>query len=221
MSRTKRYWILGAVVTLVVIAAAALLLPRTQLFAVKDVRVEGASQLTAEEIVGASGVATGTPMGSVDTHAAAIGVAGLPWVKTATVSRTWPATITVEVTEHRAVAYTSQSDGDHLLDVDGEEFTVGTAPEGAVEITGDAAGDDAVRTAAVEVSSSLSDASRPQVASLETRGAHTFVLHLRDERTVVWGANEDNANKALALDAVLQREGREFNISNPQQVTVR
>lgn len=221
MSRTKRYWILGAVVTLIVLVAAAVLLPRTQLFPVRDVRVEGAGQLTAEEIVGASGVATGTPMGSVDTHAAASGVAGLPWVKTATVSRSWPATITVVVSEHRAVAYTSQSDGDHLLDIDGKEFAVGSAPEGAVEITGDGADDDVVRAAAVEVSSSLSDASRPQVASMETRGAHTFVLHLHDGRTVVWGANEDNANKALALDAVLQREGSEFNISNPQQVTVR
>lgn len=220
-ARSMRPWIIGAVVAIVVIAAAALILPRTPLLPVKNIAVEGARQLSPEEIVGATGIATGTPMGGVDTHAAAAGVAGLPWVKSATVSRLWPSTIAVDVTEHVAVAYVTGSDGDHLIDASGEEFTVGQAPEGAVEVTGDAAGNEQVRSAAVEVATSISEASRPQVAEIEARGAHNLVLHLSDDRTVVWGASEDNANKALALDTVLQREGSEFNITNPQLVTVR
>ena len=47
------------------------------------------------------------------------------------------------------------------------------------------------------------------------------MLRLREGRTVVWGAAEDNANKALALESVLQMEGTEFNISNPELVTTR
>lgn len=71
------------------------------------------------------------------------------------------------------------------------------------------------------MASSISGPSREAVESIEARSPNTFVLKLNDGRTVVWGASENNANKALALDTVLQREGQEFNISNPQQVTVR
>ena len=74
---------------------------------------------------------------------------------------------------------------------------------------------------AVEVASSITDAARPQVRELTTEGNHSFVLRLDGDRTVVWGAAEDDRNKALALETVLQLPGQTFNISNPELVTSR
>ena len=52
-------------------------------------------------------------------------------------------------------------------------------------------------------------------------GKYTYELRTADGRTVVWGAPEDNENKALALETVLQMDGQRFNIANPQLVTSR
>ena len=46
-----------------------------------------------------------------------------------------------------------------------------------------------------------------------------MTFHLKDERTVFWGASEDNANKALAFETILKMEGQNWNISNPELVT--
>ena len=62
---------------------------------------------------------------------------------------------------------------------------------------------------------------RPQVRELTRDGDHSFVLKLDGDRTVTWGASEDNRNKALALETVLQLDGKTFNISNPELVTSR
>ncbi|QPK82681.1 FtsQ-type POTRA domain-containing protein [Corynebacterium qintianiae] len=221
MLRNKRRLAAGALLAVILLIVAALVLPRTQAVPVKSIAVEGAQQVTPEQIVSATGISLGMPMGAVNTHDAAVGVAGVPWVKTATVSRSWPSTIEVEITEHVAVAFVRDGEGSHLINSAGDVFAVDEPPAGAVEITGDAAREDGVLAAAVEVAASISEKGREAVRSLEARGPHIFVLHLTDDRTVVWGANEDNANKALALDVVLQREGGEFNVTNPEQVTVR
>lgn len=221
MARLQRRILIGAVVAAILIAIAAVVLPRTQVFAVEEIAVEGAVQLSPEEVEAATGIVNGTPIGAVNTHDAAVGVAGLPWVESVTVTRSWPSTIEVELTEHTAVAFVSEPDGSHLINAQGEVFAVDDPPAGAVEITGAAAGDDAVLAGGVAVASSISGPSREAVESIEARSPNTFVLKLKDGRTVVWGASENNANKALALETVLQREGQEFNISNPQQVTVR
>ncbi|WP_288831318.1 cell division protein FtsQ/DivIB [uncultured Corynebacterium sp.] len=220
-ARGKRRRALTVAAALLVVATAAAVMPFTPALPVKGIDVEGTSHLSPEEVRSAAGVAEGTPMGRVDVGAAAAGVAGIPWVKSATVKRHWPSSVDVEVVEHVAVAYVEQGDGTHLIDPEGREFTVDAPPPGAIKIAGEAVGDEAVRADAVAVATSISERVRGQVMSIEAKGNHNFVLKLADDRTVVWGAAEDNANKALALETVLQREGREFNVTNPELVTVR
>lgn len=221
MTKNRRRAIAIAAAVVLLLAALAAILPFTPALQVKNIAVDGAQHTSAEEVADASGVALGTPMGRVDTHAAAVGVAGLPWVKSVTARRQWPSTLQIAVEEHVAVAYVVDGEGSHLIDASGERFAVDTPPEGAVEITGDAARDDQAASRAVDVVASISEAVRGEVASVEAPSPYVFVLHLRDDKTVVWGASEDNANKALALETVLQRDGAEFNLSSPGQITVR
>ena len=50
---------------------------------------------------------------------------------------------------------------------------------------------------------------------------YSATLHLTGGRTVVWGANDDNADKARAFSTVLQMDGTQWNITNPELVTKR
>lgn len=193
----------------------------TPLMSVKHIEVEGNIHISEEDAVAASGVQSGTPLAQVKLRDAAAGVVSLPWVKSATASRGWPSTIKLTVTENDAVAFFNQPDGSHLLDAEGREFAVDVPPKNAVELTGAAGTDESVRKGAVDIAGVLSDQARDNVESIEAHGKHDYVLHVKEGRTVTWGASEDNRNKSLALDTVLQREGTEFNITNPQLVTVR
>ncbi|WP_257997275.1 cell division protein FtsQ/DivIB [Corynebacterium tuscaniense] len=193
----------------------------TPLMSVKHFQVEGNAHISEEDAVRASGIRSGTPLAQVKLRDAAAGVVALPWVKSATASRGWPSTIKLTVIENDAVAFFSQENGAHLLDADGREFAVDVPPENAVELTGAAGTDEAVRKGAVDIAGALSDQGRENVEAIEARGKHDYVLHVKEGRTVTWGASEDNRNKSLALDTVLHREGAEFNITNPQLVTVR
>lgn len=219
--RTRRRTVASVGVSLLVLAAIGAAMPFTPMMPVHGVNVDGNAALTPEEVEELTGIAPETPMGRVDVRAAAEGVAGNPWVKSATVKRDWPSTIQVDVEEYTAVAFVALDDGTHLIDAEGKDFLVADPPPGAMELVGPGIEDEEGKRAAVEIAASISDKARGQVEALDARGPYEYVLRLREGRTVVWGAAEDNANKALALESVLQMEGTEFNISNPELVTSR
>lgn len=215
MSRRAIAVVIGCITLIAAVVAA---LPFTPAMPVDAVNVEGAVNLPAEEVEALSGIEAGTPMGRVDVRGAAHRVAGNPWVDSATVKRQWPNAVDITVVEHTPVAWLDQSGEPHLINSEGKDFVIAQPPVGAVQLTG--IGDEQMREA-VEVAAAITDPARPQVRELTTDGAHNFVLKVEGDRTVVWGAAEDNRNKALALETVLQLPGQSFNISNPELVTSR
>lgn len=215
MSRRAIAVVIGCITLIAAVVAA---LPFTPAMPVDAVSVEGAVNLPAEEVEALSGIEAGTPMGRVDVRGAAHRVAGNPWVDSATVKRQWPNAVDITVVEHTPVAWLDQSGEPHLINSEGKDFVIAQPPVGAVQLTG--IGDEQMRKA-VEVAAAITDPARPQVRELTTDGAHNFVLKVEGDRTVVWGAAEDNRNKALALETVLQLPGQSFNISNPELVTSR
>ncbi|SNV76601.1 cell division protein [Corynebacterium imitans] len=219
--RTRRRTIASVGVSLLVLAGIAAAMPFTPMMPVHGVNVDGNAALTPEQVEELTGIVPETPMGRVDVRAAAEGVAANPWVKSATVKRDWPSSIQVDVEEYTAVAFVALEDGAHLIDAEGKDFLVADPPPGAMELVGPGIEDEEGKRAAVEIAASISEKARGQVEALDARGPYEYVLRLREGRTVVWGAAEDNANKALALESVLQMEGTEFNISNPELVTSR
>ena len=215
MSRRAIAIVAGCVALVLAVVAA---LPFTPAMPVDDVNVEGAVNLPAEEVTSLSGVETGTPMGRVDVRRAAQDVATNPWVDSVTVKRNWPNAVDVTVVEHTPVAWIDQGGEPHLSNSEGQDFVVAQPPVGAVQL-GDIGEEQLPK--AVEVASAITDVARPQVRELTRDGDHSFVLKLDGDRTVTWGASEDNRNKALALETVLQLDGKTFNISNPELVTSR
>lgn len=209
---------IGSVVAVVAIVCGLIFF--APWFAVKNIDVRGAERASVEEIQQATGVREGEQLASVNATGAARDVATLPWVKKATVSKKWPSTLSVEVTEQQAVAFVNAADGPTLINVEGKPFVVDQPPLGTVEITGASVEDPAVFTACLQVVGELTEGVRKDVARVKAPSQYEITLELLDGRTVYWGSAEQAHNKAIATELVLTRPGGHFDVSNPQLVTV-
>lgn len=217
----------GRRIALLVVAAvavaviAAVVVWAFPVFRVSAIEVTGNERVAEETVWELTGVPEGENLLRVDTVAAASGVVSDPWVSAATVTRQLPSTLKVELEERTVVAYREGDDGPVLIDSEGTPFIVGAPPEGSVLVAGDAADDESVLAGAVDIAAAIPAEVREQVAALEAESARSYTFVLHDGRRVYWGASTDNANKALAMEAVLHRDGSEWDISNPELVTVR
>lgn len=124
--RLRRLSGLGAV------AAVALLvfgLTRSPVLDVDRVRVAGAQHTPAELVQRASGIRRHAPMTDVDLDRARRGVLALPWIRTVSITRSWPGTVDIVVTERTAVAAVAAGDrGFSLVDADGRVLDVSATP---------------------------------------------------------------------------------------------
>jgi POTRA domain, FtsQ-type len=126
--RLKRVTLVLAGMAIVVLALAA---TRTPLLDVDRVLVTGVDGARADAVRSAAAVAPDQPLVSLDTGAVASRVEALPWVASAQVSRSWPATVRVRVTEREVVAAVQVTDAHvALVDVDGYVVAI---EQGAVE----------------------------------------------------------------------------------------
>lgn len=90
-------------------------------FALREVRLDGATHVTREEVVRLAGLHVGDNLFRVDTPRVAEAVRSSPWVKAAVVRRILPGTLLVELTERTAVAL--WSDGAlYFVSAEGEIF---------------------------------------------------------------------------------------------------
>ena len=219
MSKKTGALALGAVLLVVAVAAAAVWL--FPILKVTSFEVVGNDHVAAEEVEQASGVVKGSNLARLDAREAAHGVASLPWVESATVSRAFPSTVHIELVEHEAVAYVRQGDRTILVDNHGKEFVEDEAPPEAVELTGHTDSGSPEMQGAVDAVAALPAPIREKVAALEIKDRYSLTFRTEDDKTIFWGASEDNANMAIAFEDVLKLEGESWNISNPSLVTRR
>jgi cell division protein FtsQ len=117
--RRRRTWLV--LIALLVLTALGLVL-FTPLLGVRQVEVTGAEVLTSDEIRSAAAIASGTSMPRVDIADAATRVEELDQVRSATVTREWPWTIRIDVTERTVAAVMASGEQWRAFDVDGVEF---------------------------------------------------------------------------------------------------
>lgn len=195
-------------------AASVLLLLRSAAFDVDAVKVDGARHVDAEEVRDAAGVALGTALAFVDTDAAADRVEELPWVDEARISRRWPGTVRVEVTEHVPAAFVRRTDGAVML-VAADGAVLGRAeeaPEGAVEIVGvrrlPEPGSMLAPAGAAGVVSELPDALAARVIGVDLADSGVS-LRLLFGPEIRMGSLDDVEAKGAAALAVMDRIGDE------------
>jgi cell division protein FtsQ len=191
----------------------------TSLLGVREVRVTGAAILTDVEVQEAAGIRAGTPLARVDLSAARTRVARLAPVDHVTVSRDWPDTIVVRVTERTAVAVVPQGKSFLLVDRTGVTFETVAArsaglPTVAVKSVADA-------PAGVQVLAALTPRLREELVSVTVDGPARIRLELSGGREVIWGDAAQSDIKAKVATALLARDGTTYDVSAPDVVTIR
>lgn len=213
------------------IAAAAVLLAVllgwlvgvSSLLGVRSVTVTGLRTLPAADVLAAAAVPTGQPLARVDTTAVAARVRAIPGVARVAVTRAWPRTLRIAVTERHGVAVTSVSGVLWLVDRTGVRFQrLDRAPPGLPRLAvRDVAPDDPTTTAALSAIVAIGPPVRAQLLVVTADTPDSVRLALTGGRSVTWGDGSDGAAKARVLAALLTRHGTVYDVSTPSVVTVR
>ncbi|MFC4030354.1 cell division protein FtsQ/DivIB [Streptomyces polygonati] len=196
-------------------------------FRATTVSVHGGRELTADQIRRAAAVPLGGPLVSVDTGAVEKRLlAALPRIGQVEVTRSWPHTVAVQVTER--VASAALESGGKFVEVDraGVRFaTVDRAPAGVplVQLTPARTaslryfGTTRLLRSAIAVAADLPDSLRGRATAIRVRSYDGITVELTHGRSVVWGSAQDGARKAVVLSALLTAEpgATHFDVSAP------
>lgn len=176
-------------------------------FAVRDIEVRGLHRLPEPEIEALAAGQVGRSIALVSPQAVSDRVADLPLVRSVTVTRSWPSTLVVSVTEREPIAGVPSGKKIALVDGDGVVVeTVAKIPAGLPLLDVDLArtGAQTLR-AAREVADDIPASLRGGVRSVRASSPDAVSFQLSDGTTVVWGSAQDGDRKAAALLAVRPR----------------
>ncbi len=212
----------AAAVALAVLAAAIWVAGFSGVLGVRQIAVTGVHALSADQVRAAAAVPDGRPLARVDTDGVADRVRGLAGVERVAVTRSWPGTLRITVTERRGVALVDRDGALWLVDPDGVVFQrLRTHPRLPLLRIPDVGPDSDLARAALTAVTALPPALLAQVGEVRARTPEQVTLLLSGRRTVLWGGAEDSAAKAAVLPALLSRPGTYYDISTPSVVTVR
>jgi cell division protein FtsQ len=213
---------LGSLVVAGAVAAAVWLVGWSDVLAMEDIRVEGASGSLAASVVEVADPPLGTPLVRVDTDAMAERVRSLPEIAAASVERSWPRAVTVSVTPRVPVAAVADGDTWRLIDESGVLFgNVATQPADVpvvdVPLTADAS---ETRAAAASVLTGLPTSLRSQIDGVSAESEADVRLSLSSGATVLWGGSDRGAEKAAALLTLLAQEAETYDVSAPDRPAI-
>jgi cell division protein FtsQ len=222
--RRLRWVIAGAAAALLVVGGYSL--TQSPVLDVDRIEVGGTARTTRTEIREASGIAADAPMVSLDDGAVARRIEALPWVERATVTRSWPGTVRIRVTERTPVAIVGS--GAAAVVVDDAGRALGPAGDLDLPVVGGdpvEAGDQlaAVPRWVVATIAELPDELRAEVAAASATPSG-LRLTLVDDIEVRWGDASQGSAKADALGVLLEQADRAtiatIDVSVPRAATV-
>ncbi|GAA3062361.1 cell division protein FtsQ/DivIB [Actinokineospora globicatena] len=211
----RRWTVLGS---LLAVTGLVVLIFFTPVLGANTVEVTGTKDLTADEVRAAAAIEPGTPLATLDTDEIATRVRQLPRVGSVDVSRSFPATVELVITERTPVAVAVRDDGTHLFDAEGVDYgTVKATPAGLPVL--DASGDHSTR-AATAVLAGIPPQLSGIVVAVTARTPTDIRLTLVDQRVVKWGDARNVPRKAAVLGALLTQQGKTFDVAAPDFPTI-
>ncbi|NIH81209.1 cell division protein FtsQ/DivIB [Amycolatopsis viridis] len=216
----RRRWV--AVLTVLSVLGLGYVVLFTSLLGVRSVEVHGARSVPGDQILAAAAVPDRKPMLLLDTGGIAARVTAIPGVATVDVSRSWPSTVDITVTERTPVGFTAAADGLHLVDSGGLDYkTVQNKPEGLPELQlAVVSPDDPVTRSVVAVLATVPQPLKGQIAVVRARTPGGVEFTLTTGKTVRWGSAENADRKARVLGVLLTREGQTYDVASPELPTV-
>jgi len=212
---------------LTLITGGVYVLYRTPVLGLQQLEVNTATgDLTSDvraSVSSAAGIQPGTPLISIDLNAVRANALAVPQIATAQVSRRWPHTVVILISQRIPMAVTTANGATWLLDTGGVPYlkvAAADVPAGLLNIALATPGPkDPATLAALAVIGAIKAPMKAAVASVTALSAYHIVLLLKDGRSVIWGSPENGPRKMQILPAVLSQPGRTFDISDPDLVT--
>lgn len=193
--------------------------------AVNTIEVQGAHALSVATVKDVLAIPDGTPLARVDLSAAEAALENITQIESAIVTRDWPSTLVVEITERTAVAAVELDGTTWLVDRFGIRFAqVSVVPEGVVSLQVTAAGrEEQATAAAIEVLQALDPGIRGVLIQITASSPTSIELELTDHRTVLWGGPENSVRKSQILTGLLAGGvlGTVYDVSSPTSAVVR
>jgi cell division protein FtsQ len=225
-ARRRRLWQLAGVLALLGVVGLAgwWALWRSDWLLVENVVVTGVEERWQGEVRAAAAVPMSQPLVEVDVDSASDRVKEIGVVREVRVVRSWPRTITVDVTP-REPALAAQLPRGAVAIVDRDGVTIEVVPgvpEGlpTVRTAGESGSSPDAYRAAWRVMSALPDGLLAQVTAATVSSADLVTLDLGD-RTVVWGGPEEAELKASVVNALLGSGADYVDVSAPRSPVTR
>jgi cell division protein FtsQ len=195
-----------------------LLLWHTSLIAVRGIKVVGAKSVTATQVLTAAQIASGGSMAALDTGAATARVEKIPQVASANVSKDWPGTVVITVTERTAAALVPGARGYQIVDGGGVVFGQVSAPiKGlpVITVSAPATADEVVPGALAALRALPANVAK-RISAITASDPYAITLRFTDGATVNWGGGDAAVDKARDLLALLRiGGGRHYDVSAP------
>jgi cell division protein FtsQ len=216
-------WVLLTVLLVGGVVGGRMLLLKSDWFRVEQVQVRGPADIDQALVRTSAGIRAGQPLLSVDADAVRRSVSMIGPVATVAVSRQWPHTVVLNVTERTPVALTPSANGPWLVDGTGLAYRPAPTPAPdlpTVTVPRIGPGDPATRSA-LTVLASLPASVRGEVEAVDSDGPYSVTLRLAGDKEVFWGSADESARKATVLTAMLSQPGSRYDVSAPDLPTLR
>ena len=204
-----------------VLAFLVWLVTMSPVFRVHEVKVQGNVLTTAEEIRFAAIVVPNSPMITLDTGNIAELVTELPAVRDADVSRDFPSTLVIDVTERSIIFQRVDGNTYQWVDDQGVIFSTSTEPVEGVPLAVTADTDARVLHDVAEVVSELPPTLLARLERVQAKAVDRITLELDEGDLVVWGSAEQSALKADVLEPLLSVDAKLYDVSAPSYPTTK
>lgn len=216
--RRWRALIISVLLAAVLVTGIWLLYFSSQL-TTSQVQVSGNESVSDRRVIRVAQVPIGEQLARLDVDAIRARVESIAAIGKAEVSRSWPHTLSIEVTERVPAAVVARSGRPLTVDVEGVLFDGPRA--GLVRIrTTDEASVQALAEGA-RVATALPDALRSRVSHIELESMDKIEVRLRDGRRIVWGSAANSRQKAEVAQALLRGKARIIDVTVPGRPTTR
>lgn len=211
-----------ALALLVVVSFLAWAIRFSSAFDVTTVEVRGAKLVTAAQVRARAGVSIGVPLAVVDTGQVARRVATLTAVSHAEVSRHWPHTVVVTITERTPVYQRAVAGRYQWVDAQGVIFHETSTRSSSLPLVTTTGVDNILLADVATVVTSMPAALLDQVGKIDATTRDDIVLILKDgHRRIVWGSADSSELKGQVALALLHVRASVYNVSSPANPTTR
>lgn len=187
-------------------------------FVAQEVTITGNSRLSVEQISAVAAVPIGNSLMSINPGLITEQLQAVPEIKVATVERGWPHTILITVTERTPIAVAATASGYNLIDSDGMNAGLVTAPPPGLLVIS-AQPDSPAMTNAIQALAAI-----PAEWALKGLSAATqdsVVATLGNGALITFGSGERAADKVEVAEALMEKGFEVINVSAPDAPTVK